>query len=56
MRKALEHICGARLCSVNSMSSQREANRLLDEAVEVLREAITQATIQGPEAARRWTP
>jgi hypothetical protein len=46
MRKALEHICGARLCSVNSMSSRREADRLLDEAVEVLREAVTQATIR----------
>jgi uncharacterized coiled-coil protein SlyX len=40
MRQALNDICGAKLCEVNSMSSRAEARRLLDKATNTLREAL----------------
>ena len=42
MQQALEDICGARLCEVNSMSSRREALRLLGKAADALRERLAQ--------------
>jgi hypothetical protein len=41
-RQALEAICGAKLCEVNSMSSRYEMVRLMDEAITVLRAALAQ--------------
>ncbi len=38
--QALEDICGAKLCEVNSMSSRAEMLRLLDKAAEALRQAL----------------
>ena len=39
---ALEDICGAKLCEVNSMSSRAEMLRLMDKAAEALRQALAQ--------------
>lgn len=41
-RQALEAICGAKLCEVNSMSSRHEMVRLMDEAITALRAALAQ--------------
>ena len=51
MQQALEDICGARLCEVNSMSSRREALRLLGKAADALRERLAQP-VQEPVAWR----
>ena len=40
MRQVLNDLCGSRLCSVNSMSSRREAKRLIDRAITALRERL----------------
>jgi hypothetical protein len=40
MKQALDDICGAKLCEVNSMSSRAEMIRLMDKAITALREAI----------------
>ncbi len=50
MKQALEDICGARLCEVNSMSSRNEMLRLMDSAAAALRLAIEQAEKQEPVA------
>jgi hypothetical protein len=42
MRMALEDICGAKLCEINSMSSRAEMLRLMDKAAEALRQALAQ--------------
>ena len=42
MRQALEDICGAKLCEINSMSSRGEMLRLMDKASAALRLAIEQ--------------
>ncbi len=42
MSQVLDDLCGARLCSVNSMSSRREAERLIDRAITHLRERLAQ--------------
>ena len=39
---ALEDICGAKVCEVNSMSSRAEMLRLMDKAAEALRQALAQ--------------
>ena len=39
---ALEDICGAKLCEVNSMSSRAEMLRLMDKAAEALRQALAE--------------
>ena len=39
---ALEDICAAKLCEVNSMSSRAEMLRLMDKAAEALRQALAQ--------------
>lgn len=36
---ALEDVCGAKLCYINSMSSRREMFRLLEKATDTLRAA-----------------
>ena len=36
---ALEDVCGAKLCYINSMSSRREMVRLLEKATDTLRAA-----------------
>jgi hypothetical protein len=43
MQQVLEDICGARLSEVNSMSSRREALRLLGKAADALRERLAQS-------------
>lgn len=40
MREALDAICSAKLCSINSMSSRVEMLRLMDLAIDKLREAL----------------
>lgn len=42
MQQALEDICGARLCEVNSMSSRHEMLRLMDKAITALRDRLAQ--------------
>jgi hypothetical protein len=42
MQMALDDICGAKLCEVNSMSSRQEMLRLLDKAAEALRARLEQ--------------
>ena len=42
MQQALEDICGAQLCSLNSMSSRQEMQRLMDKAESTLREALAE--------------
>ena len=42
MQQALEDICGAKLCEINSMSSRHEMIRLLDKAITALRERLAQ--------------
>ena len=49
MQQVMENICGAKLCEINSMSSRQEMLRLLDEAVDILRDRLAQ-TEQGPVA------
>jgi hypothetical protein len=39
---ALDDICGAKLCEINSMSSRMEMIRLMDKAIEALRQALAQ--------------
>ena len=43
MKQALDDICGAKLCEVNSMSSRAEMIRLMDKAITALRQAIAEA-------------
>lgn len=42
MEQVLNDLCGSRLCSINSMSSRREAERLLDKATTALRDRLAQ--------------
>ena len=42
MKQALEDICGAKLCEINSMSSRHEMLRLMDKAITALREALAE--------------
>lgn len=42
MQQALDDICGAKLCEINSMSSRMEMIRLMDKAIEALRQALAQ--------------
>ena len=37
---ALEDVCGAKLCAINSMSSRMEMERLMERAAYTLRAAI----------------
>lgn len=39
LRSALEDICGAKLCLINSMSSRDEVRRLMQAAADTLRKA-----------------
>jgi len=48
MKQALDDICGAKLCEVNSMSSRAEMIRLMDKAITALRQAIAEAEKQEP--------
>ena len=48
---ALEDICGAKVCEVNSMSSRAEMLRLMDKAAEALLQALAQSE-QEPVAWR----
>jgi len=52
MKQALDDICGAKLCEVNSMSSRAEMIRLMDKAITALRQAIAEAERQEPVAWR----
>jgi hypothetical protein len=40
MKLALDNICGAKLCEINSMSSRHEMLRLMDEAIIALRQVL----------------
>ena len=42
MKMVLEDVCGAKLCEINSMSSRAEMLRLMDKAIEALRQALAQ--------------
>lgn len=42
MQQALDDICGAKLCEINSMSSRMEMIRLMDKAITALRQALAQ--------------
>lgn len=42
MQQALENICGAKLCEINSMSSRNEMIWLMDEAITALRDRLAQ--------------
>lgn len=44
LRQVLDALCGSRLCSVNSMSSRQEAERLIDKAITALRERLGEKT------------
>jgi hypothetical protein len=48
MKQALDNICGAKLCEINSMSSRAEMIRLMDKAITTLRQAIEDAEKQDP--------
>jgi hypothetical protein len=48
MKQALDDICGAKLCEINSMSSRAEMIRLMDKAITALRQAIAEAEKQEP--------
>jgi hypothetical protein len=52
MKQALDDICGAKLCEINSMSSRAEMIRLMDKAITALRQAIAEAEKQEPVAWR----
>ena len=41
-QQALEDICGAKLCEINSMSSRHEMLRLMDSAITALRAALAE--------------
>ncbi len=45
-QQAIALICSARLCEVNSMSSRQEMLRLLIEATDTLRAALTEDALQ----------
>ena len=42
MQQALEDICGAKLCEINSMSSRVKMVRLMDSAITALRAALAE--------------
>lgn len=42
MQQWLNDLCGSRLCCVNSMSSRREAERLIDRVIAALRARLAQ--------------
>ena len=46
LKLALENICAAKLCEINSMSSRHEMIRLMDAAITVLREALAEQPAQ----------
>ena len=54
MKQALELICSARLCEVNSMSSRKEMLRLMSEAADTLRAAIEHAERPMTHSADCW--
>jgi len=57
MKQALDDICGAKLCEVNSMSSRAEMMRLMDKAIAALRQAIAEAEKQESVAiGEEWKP
>ncbi len=45
-QQALTDICGARLCTVNSMSSRQEMLRLMGRAADTLRAALNQSPVK----------
>jgi hypothetical protein len=51
MKQALDDICGAKLCEINSMSSRAEMIRLMDKAITALRQAIAEAEKQPVHAS-----
>lgn len=48
---AIEKVCSAKLCEFNSMSSRQERLRLMDEAVNILREGLKAAEAAPPKSA-----
>lgn len=53
---ALNDICGARLCEVNSMSSRQEMLRLMDDAIAAIRAALAQQEQEPVPFAYYWPP
>lgn len=49
-QRALDDICGAKLCEINSMSSRREMIRLMDCAIDELRSALALQQSQATQA------
>jgi hypothetical protein len=58
MQQALEDICAAKLCEMNSMSSRHEMIRLMDKAINTLRERLAQPEQEQwdaiPDAFNEW--
>jgi hypothetical protein len=52
MKQVMENICGAKLCEINSMSSRQEMERLLDKAIDSLRDRLAQPERYGSEHYR----
>ena len=50
VEQALEDICGAKLCEINSMSSRHEMLRLMEKSAAALRAALGQPVEQEPAA------
>ena len=56
-QRALDDICGAKLCEINSMSSRREMIRLMNRAIDELRSALAQQPTTGePVKATPYNP
>ena len=49
MKQVMENIYSAKLCEINSMSSRKEMLRLLDKAIDALRDRLAQ-----PEKKEEW--
>ena len=49
-QRALDDICGAKLCGINSMSSRHEMIRLMDCAIDELRAALALQPAQAAQA------
>lgn len=55
VEQALEDICGAKLCEINSMSSRHEMLRLMEKSAAALRAALDQPQVeQEPDEFYEW--
>jgi hypothetical protein len=49
LQQVLDDICGAKLCEINSMSSRMEMIRLMDKAIEAIKQELAK-----PEPRKEW--